>query len=383
MSDDATPPGNGREVRAARASLIAGRPIVRYGDVTTLTRNGTSAPRTTKARARRREPLTRTMRYAACGLTLTANAPIPGLGLAGDDAAANVGVVLHPGEPLPAAGPSDDAWYVSAERDERGTPLLVAATRTGGWQPLAALQRGRGVPGRRRGRRGGGVVGSRRSPTPTPQPICWDRCWRSRCGCVASCRCTRAAWPSTDGRCCLPAIPAPASPPPRRRVRRSGSRCCRTTSCRSRRPMPARWRGRATRASVCGPMPPRRSSPIAGRCRRYSATYDKRYLDLGAAALPFQRTPLPLGRVLVLAGPAPAAGPAIRPLGAREGLVALLRHTYGTYLIDMGMRAREFDVLARLVDAVPVCEVRFAAGRGHAWRHNVPRSWSASGDERA
>jgi hypothetical protein len=31
-------------------------------------------------------------------------------------------------------------------------------------------------------------------------------------------------------------------------------------------------------------------------------------------------------------------------------------------LIDMGMRAREFDVLARLVEAVPVYEVRFAAG---------------------
>jgi hypothetical protein len=94
----------------------------------------------------------------------------------------------------------------------------------------------------------------------------------------------------------------------------------------------------------------------------FSASYPKHYLDLGAAGLAFQRAPLPIGQVFVLAGQAAGTGPAIRRLGPREGLVALLRHTYGTYLIDRAMRAREFDVLVRLVEAVPVFEVRFAAG---------------------
>jgi hypothetical protein len=94
----------------------------------------------------------------------------------------------------------------------------------------------------------------------------------------------------------------------------------------------------------------------------FSATYRKRYLDLETAGLAFQPAPLPIGQVVVLAGHTPGPAPAVRPLGPREALVALLPHTYGTYLIDMGMRAREFDLLARLVDAVPVYEVRFAAG---------------------
>ena len=41
-----------------------------------------------------------------------------------------------------------------------------------------------------------------------------------------------------------------------------------------------------------------------------------------------------------------------------SGLMALLRHTYGTYLIDKDLRAREFDVIARLAAAVPVYELR-------------------------
>lgn len=38
--------------------------------------------------------------------------------------------------------------------------------------------------------------------------------------------------------------------------------------------------------------------------------------------------------------------------------MALLGHTYGSYLIDKDMRASEFDVLARLATAVPIYELR-------------------------
>jgi hypothetical protein len=123
---------------------------------------------------------------------------------------------------------------------------------------------------------------------------------------------------------------------------------------------PSAWPG-YPRLSLCADAARALFAP-RGDLPAFSSSYPKQYLDLEAAGLAFQRTPLPVGQVFVLAGQTPGTAPVIRPLGPREGLVALLRHTYGTYLIDMGMRARELDILARLVDAVPVCEVRFAAG---------------------
>ena len=94
----------------------------------------------------------------------------------------------------------------------------------------------------------------------------------------------------------------------------------------------------------------------------FSSTYQKRYLDLEAAGLSFQRAPLPVGQVVVLSAHTPGPAPVVRPLPPRQALVALLPHTYGTYLIDRVMRAREFDLLARLVESVPVYEVGFPAG---------------------
>jgi hypothetical protein len=61
-------------------------------------------------------------------------------------------------------------------------------------------------------------------------------------------------------------------------------------------------------------------------------------------------------------------GPGIEPLGPRDALVALVRHTYGTYLIDMSLRAREFDVLVGLVGAVPVWRLRFGPALGDVSR---------------
>jgi hypothetical protein len=96
----------------------------------------------------------------------------------------------------------------------------------------------------------------------------------------------------------------------------------------------------------------------------YSATYAKRYLDLEGRQLPFQRTPLPIGAVFVLDG---HETPMDR-LAPRDAVVALLRHTYGTYLIDMELRAREFDLLARLAAAVPVWRLRWGTELGDLTR---------------
>jgi hypothetical protein len=97
----------------------------------------------------------------------------------------------------------------------------------------------------------------------------------------------------------------------------------------------------------------------------YSATYAKQYLDLDGERLPFQGAPLPVGVVFLLDGD---GTPGLQPLSPRDGVVALLRHTYGTYLIDMELRARELEVLAGLADAVPVWRLRLGDGLGDLTR---------------
>ena len=99
-----------------------------------------------------------------------------------------------------------------------------------------------------------------------------------------------------------------------------------------------------------------------------SPTYEKRFLGLDDAA--FHPAALPIGEVFVLSGADPAGqAPELHALGARDGLMALLGHTYGSYLIDKDTRAREFDVLARLAAAVPVYELRFGTGLAELKAH--------------
>ena len=97
----------------------------------------------------------------------------------------------------------------------------------------------------------------------------------------------------------------------------------------------------------------------------HSETYGKHYLDLLAAGYPFQDAPVPVETIYVLkersAHPEP---PAIRLMPPRAALMALVGQTYGNCLLDRPMRAREFDVLCRLVERVPVRELRFGDDLG-------------------
>ena len=56
--------------------------------------------------------------------------------------------------------------------------------------------------------------------------------------------------------------------------------------------------------------------------------------------------------------------PAIGLLPPRLALMTLVGHTYGSAFLDRSMRAREFDVLCRLVEEVPVRELRFSDDLG-------------------
>ena len=87
-------------------------------------------------------------------------------------------------------------------------------------------------------------------------------------------------------------------------------------------------------------------------------TWEKRYLALGGNGCQFQREPLPLGAIYLLGQRSPAgAAPWVEALPAREALMALVRNTYSTYLLDEAMRAREFELLGRVVARLPVRQV--------------------------
>jgi hypothetical protein len=83
--------------------------------------------------------------------------------------------------------------------------------------------------------------------------------------------------------------------------------------------------------------------------------WDKLYLDLGGNDYPFQETPLPLGAVYLLGERGGATqAPFVELLSPQEGLMAMVGNTYGNTWLDCPMRAREFQMLGRLVRSVPV-----------------------------
>jgi hypothetical protein len=89
-------------------------------------------------------------------------------------------------------------------------------------------------------------------------------------------------------------------------------------------------------------------------------TYDKRYLDLEAGDR-FQPTPVPLEVIYVLGDRATARQQwRVEPVHPRAALMALVKHTYGNYLLDAPMRAREFEVLSRVAERVRVRQLTFA-----------------------
>jgi len=84
-------------------------------------------------------------------------------------------------------------------------------------------------------------------------------------------------------------------------------------------------------------------------------TWGKRYLALNGNGYQFQSAPLPLGAVYVLGDREnDLTAPSVNELNASEAFVKLVANTYVNYLLDVEMRKREFQVLARIVAEVPV-----------------------------
>jgi len=88
---------------------------------------------------------------------------------------------------------------------------------------------------------------------------------------------------------------------------------------------------------------------------RLTPNWDKCYLDLSER---FQEEPLPLAAIYHLGERHhDSAAPYLEELDRSEGLMALVANTYATKLMDKQMRAREFELLTRVVGSVAVRRV--------------------------
>lgn len=91
---------------------------------------------------------------------------------------------------------------------------------------------------------------------------------------------------------------------------------------------------------------------------KLTPNWEKRYLDLTERPEQFLRKPLPLAAIYQLAVRSDdEAAPFIEPVERAEGLISLVANTYSTKLMDKQMRAREFELLTRVLRNVPLRRV--------------------------
>jgi len=82
--------------------------------------------------------------------------------------------------------------------------------------------------------------------------------------------------------------------------------------------------------------------------------WDKRWLDLTGPGYRFQSRPLPLGVIYILGERQDDAGSRVEDVLGPERLLLLIANNYGSAFLDKELRAREFETLGRLLDRVPV-----------------------------
>ncbi len=91
---------------------------------------------------------------------------------------------------------------------------------------------------------------------------------------------------------------------------------------------------------------------------KLTPNWDKRYLDLTERVDRFHAKPLPLAAIYHLSERHhDATAPFVEPLDRSEGLLSLIANTYATKLMDREMRAREFELLTRVLNSVPLRRV--------------------------
>lgn len=84
-------------------------------------------------------------------------------------------------------------------------------------------------------------------------------------------------------------------------------------------------------------------------------TWDKRYLDLAQKDYQFQENSLPLARIYRLSQRLDRAiAPKIERMSSQAGMMSLIANTYTNYLLTKQMRSKEFEVLGKLLHSVPL-----------------------------
>jgi hypothetical protein len=86
--------------------------------------------------------------------------------------------------------------------------------------------------------------------------------------------------------------------------------------------------------------------------------WDKRCLKLGQAeGTKFEERTLPLGAIYILGEAAGASGEDVEIISQKTALIMLVENTYATNFLDAQQRAKEFEVLSRMVATVPVRKI--------------------------
>jgi len=97
---------------------------------------------------------------------------------------------------------------------------------------------------------------------------------------------------------------------------------------------------------------------------RLSPRWDKRRLTLGEQGTSFGRGLLGLAAIYVLGDRQVGAAPLVESMRPQAALLALVSDTYANRILDRELRAREFEVLGRLVSTVPIRRVRASEDAG-------------------
>jgi hypothetical protein len=87
---------------------------------------------------------------------------------------------------------------------------------------------------------------------------------------------------------------------------------------------------------------------------RFSANYEKRCLSLRKQDLRFEERTLPLAAIYILGDRRGDPAPLLEELAPQRAFLALVANTFATKTLDSSMRAKEFEILARLVPSVPI-----------------------------
>jgi hypothetical protein len=88
--------------------------------------------------------------------------------------------------------------------------------------------------------------------------------------------------------------------------------------------------------------------------------WDKRYLDLRLDGRKFLEEPATLKQIFLLSER--GSETKFEELAMSDKLMALVANSYATYVLDKEMRRQEFELVSRLLDAVPVRRITPPSG---------------------